>query len=634
MKSKKFKKRFLVRAFVTLTITIIVAVYYFSERTSFSYQGYDKNVNLLQRYNAELNEAIVKTRFGIIENYDSINSALSALAGVLNEFEIGLQRFPNDKLKNKLLSLEKSVELKAKITYNFTRINPVLINAINQFSRILTSLIGSESISLNEDNPQVKGIRTSIIEKTNILLQKMLIYINLPRKEAHDELLILVNDIGSLVAQIQDQVNSGNNVKLKENLANLNISLMYAKKILDLQPQASMIDEKLFEVPIIANLNELNNTFSSIAETHLKRSSAYRIILYLMVFFLLIVVRWAFLRLQGTLSTLHVEIERKNRAEEELEEINRQLEQRVSDRTKELSLKNEDLNKVLANLKETQDQLIIQEKMASVGMLTTGIAHEIKNPLNFVNNFSDISIDLLDELKNEILPQKSKLDESSANTIEEILGTLKTNVSKIKEHGERADNIVKTMLLHSREASTQKEMVDIRVLMDDTIRIGLEAFKAAHENFDLVVEKHYQEKFENALVAPQAIGRVFIYILDNSFYALEEKMKKSAPGYQPMLDITIAQKDNFITIKVRDNGPGIPKKVLDKVFQPFFTTKPTGKGNTGLGLSICYDTIVKQHKGELKVVSEEGAFTEFIITIPMLKEDPAEAQNNKNVAAH
>lgn len=621
MKSSGFKKRFLVRLFVILTITIIASIYYFSERTTFSYQGYDKNVNLLQRYNAELNEAVVKTRFGIIENYDSINSALSSLAGVLNEFELGLQNFPNDKLKNKLLSLEKSAELKTKITYHFIRINPILINAINQFSRILASLIGSETISSNDNNPQTKNIQLAISEKTNVLLQKMLIYINLPRKEAHNELLTLISDIESLVNQIQDKINSSNDAKSKENFKNLNISLMYAKKILELQPQASTIDEKLFEVPIIANLNELNNAFASIAETHLKRSSAYRIVLYLLVFFLLIVIRWVFLRLQGTLSTLNIEIERKNRAEEELEEINRQLEQRVSDRTRELSLKNEDLNKVLANLKETQDQLIIQEKMASVGMLTTGIAHEIKNPLNFVNNFSDISIDLLDELKNEILSQKSKLDGSVENTIEDILGTLKINVTKIKEHGERADNIVKTMLLHSREASTQKEMVDIRTLMDDTLRIGLEAFKAAHESFDLTVEKHYQEKFENALVAPQAIGRVFIYILDNSFYALEEKVKKSEQGYQPTLDINIAQKEKLIIIKIRDNGPGIPKKILDKVFQPFFTTKPTGKGNTGLGLSICYDTIVKQHNGELKVVSEEGTFTEFIITIPMLQKD-------------
>lgn len=621
MKSSGFKKRFLIRLFVVLTIALIVSIYYFSERNTFSYQGYDKNVNLLQRYNAELNEAVVKTRFGIIENYDFINSALFSLAGVLNEFELVLQNSPNDKLKNKLLSLEKSVELKTKITYHFIRINPVLINAINQFSKILAGLIGSETIPSIDNDPQIKSVQFSITEKTNILLQKMLIYINLPRKEAHDELLTLVNEIELLVSQIQDRVNNSNDPKTKENFKNLNISLMYAKKILELQPQASTIDEKLFEVPIIANLNELNNAFASIAETHLKRSAAYRIILYLMVFILLIVIRWFFLRLQGTLSTLNIEIERKNRAEEELEEINRQLEQRVSDRTRELSLKNEDLNKVLANLKETQDQLIIQEKMASVGMLTTGIAHEIKNPLNFVNNFSDISIDLLDELKNEILSQKNKLDETVGNTIEDILGTLKTNVTKIKEHGDRADNIVKTMLLHSREASTQKEMVDIQTLMDDTLRIGLEAFKTAHENFELAIEKHYQEKFENTLVAPQAIGRVFIYILDNAFYAMEEKLKKSTQAYQPTLNINITQKEKLITIKIRDNGSGIPKKVLDKVFQPFFTTKPTGKGNTGLGLSICYDTIVKQHKGELKVVSEEGTFTEFIITIPMLQQN-------------
>lgn len=620
MRSSGLKRKFLIRLFVTLIIAIIVAVYYFSERVSFSYQGYDKNVNLLQRYNAELNEAVVKTRFGIIENYDSINAALSSLASVVAEFDSQLKRFPNDKLKNKLLSLENSIDLKSKIIYHFTRINPILINAINQFSRILAGLIGSETTSFNA---------IGVTEKINILLKKMLIYINLPKKETHDELLSLVNDIESNIQKVQASIANGNDEKSKENLTNLTFSLMYAKKILELQPQASSIDEKLFEVPVIANLNELNNAFASVAETHLKRSSAYRIILYLMLFFLLLLVRWVFSRLQGTLSTLNIEIERKNRAEEELEEINRQLEQRVSDRTRELSLKNDDLNKVLANLKETQDQLIIQEKMASVGMLTTGIAHEIKNPLNFVNNFSDISIDLLEELKNEILSQKSKIDASSENIIEEILGTLKTNVAKIKEHGERADNIVKTMLLHSREASTQKEMVDIRTLMDDTIRIGLESFKGTHENFDLTLEKHYQEKFETTLVAPQAIGRVFLYVLDNAFYAMEEKLRKDGQGYQPQLTIDISQKDKLVTIKIRDNGPGIPKKILDKVFQPFFTTKPTGKGNTGLGLSICYDTIVKQHKGELKVSSEEGAFTEFIMTIPVLQEEATETKKEQ-----
>ena len=384
---------------VFLIITIIVAIYFFSERSPFIYQGYDKNVNLLQRYNAELNEAIVKTRFGILENYDAIDSAQLSLLSVMNDFNTVIKISPNDKLKNKLLSLELSVDKKSEITSYFKRINPILLNAINQFSRILVGLIGQETIPLNVSGSDNQTIRSQIVKNTNTLLQKMLIYVNLPSTEEHNELVSLVNDIQGLVNQVDITTINNAAQTVKDNFEMLKLSLTYANKILELQPQASKIDEQLFEVPIISNLNELNNAFSSLAESHLNKSATYRIILYLLVFILLVVLRWSFSRLQRILMTLNIEIERKNRAEEELEEINRQLEQRVSDRTRELSEKNDDLNKVLAHLKDTQDQLIIQEKMASVGMLTTGIAHEIKNPLNFVNNFSEISIDLLSELK-------------------------------------------------------------------------------------------------------------------------------------------------------------------------------------------------------------------------------------------
>ena len=629
MKSiSSFQKSVLTKFLVFLIITIIVAIYFFSERSPFIYQGYDKNVNLLQRYNAELNEAIVKTRFGILENYDAIDSAQLSLLSVMNDFNTVIKISPNDKLKNKLLSLELSVDKKSEITSYFKRINPILLNAINQFSRILVGLIGQETIPLNVSGSDNQTIRSQIVKNTNTLLQKMLIYVNLPSTEEHNELVSLVNDIQGLVNQVDITTINNAAQTVKDNFEMLKLSLTYANKILELQPQASKIDEQLFEVPIISNLNELNNAFSSLAESHLNKSATYRIILYLLVFILLVVLRWSFSRLQRILMTLNIEIERKNRAEEELEEINRQLEQRVSDRTRELSEKNDDLNKVLAHLKDTQDQLIIQEKMASVGMLTTGIAHEIKNPLNFVNNFSEISIDLLSELKNEILSPENKLSEDSGSTIDDILSTLKTNIAKIKEHGERADNIVKTMLLHSREAGIQKELFDLRMLLDDTLGIELESFKTANESFDVTIERQYDEKLENAFIAPQSIGRVLFYIIDNAFYAMREKMSKSTdPSYHPILLLTVSQQNSNIIIKIKDNGTGIPKRVLDKVFQPFYTTKPTGKGNTGLGLSICYDTIVKQHKGQLKVESEEGSFAEFIITLPISHKDETNDEN-------
>ena len=300
-----------------------------------------------------------------------------------------------------------------------------------------------------------------------------------------------------------------------------------------------------------------------------------------------------------------------------LAEINRQLEQRVADRTKELTVKNADLNEALADLKEAQDQLIMQEKMASVGMLTTGIAHEIKNPLNFVNNFSDLSIELVGELQEELTANKDKLIKDAFSMIEDILNDLKTNSAKIKEHGTRADNIVKNMLMHSQESGVQKEMIDVKALLEENYQIALESFRSTQGKFEVELQKQFPDKPVNILAVPQAIGRVFIYLIDNALYAMREKKLVSPPEYQPTLTLSMEQVNENIVMKIKDNGTGIPKKNIDKVFEPFFTTKPTGKGNTGLGLSICYDTVVKQHKGELRVTSEEGSFTEFTVVLPI-----------------
>jgi two-component system, NtrC family, sensor kinase len=616
-------KSVLTRFFIASSIALIVAIYYFSERRSFEYQGYDKNVNLLQRYNAELNEAVVKTRFSILENYDPVDNALNGLHSVIDSFDAELASAPNEKIKLKLDALKTSVKLKEDLTFNFKLINPILINAINQFSTILAKLIESQTSSgaaesaLSQDiNFQItQDVRNEILQKMNDLLRRTLIYVNMPDEKTNKTLLGMVSDLKSLSQDIQTNITKYPALDFDFN--KLALSLDYASKILDLQPQISQIDENLFEVPVISNLNSLNEAFAYMAQSHIKKSSTYRIILYVLVLFLLIVLWWAFSQLRGIVRVLNIEIKRKHKIEKELEEINRQLEHRVAERTREISVKNIDLNRALAELKDTQDQLIIQEKMASVGMLITGIAHEIKNPLNFVNNFADISVEMLGELNEELESSKDKIESKNLTSIEEIISELKTNCIKIKQHGERADTIVKTMLMHSQEAGVQKEKVDLRSLMNNNIHIALESFMSNNQKFEPTINKHYDPDLKSILAAPQSMSRVFIYLLDNAFYAMLEKQKLGQPGYLPVLDVFISQTDLNLIIRIRDNGTGISKKTIDRVFEPFYTTKPTGKGNTGLGLSICYDTIVKQHKGELRVQSEEGEFTEFSINLPL-----------------
>lgn len=594
-------KNFLIRLSIGLIVLVIFGIYYLSELRPFPYVGYEKDINQMQRYDAELNEAIVLTRFGLLNNYEPIVQALDGINGMLEQFKRTVQKYPNEAIEQKIKQLEETVRKKQELTEKFKRINPVLINAIYSFSKISSQIIESESNTQLVESCLEQDYRTQQLDKINNLFRGILIYISQSAEGKHKELSALIADIR----------------KAPQKLPKIDLALTYADKILELQPQMSEIDEELFQVPIVPKLNELHETYKSAFNDFLAQGDAYRIILYVLVFVLLVVLRWTFARLQNTVVALHIEVEQKIKAEKELEETNRQLENRVAQRTHELTVKNKDLNQALGDLKDAQDQLIMQEKMASVGMLTTGIAHEIKNPLNFVNNFSDISIELVSELNQELENNKAKLGEDSLNYIEEILNDLKTNCSKIKEHGVRADNIVKNMLLHSQEAGVQKEMLDLKTLMNDNIQIALESFRSTHGKFDIKLEKQYDHHLEKVLAAPQAIGRVFIYIIDNSLYALHEKQLLSPPDYQPTLTVSIEQKENTVVIKVKDNGVGIPKKFLDKVFEPFFTSKPTGKGNTGLGLSICYDTVVKQHKGELRVTSEEGIYTEFTIVLPV-----------------
>ncbi len=275
----------------------------------------------------------------------------------------------------------------------------------------------------------------------------------------------------------------------------------------------------------------------------------------------------------------------------------------------------EKVNRANVELKEAQSQLIQAEKMASLGQLTAGIAHEIKNPLNFINNFSELSIDLSKELSEEIENQSGKLEPKSVSYINEILTDISHNVTKINEHGKRADSIVKGMLLHSRGKSGEKQKTNINDLLSEYLNLAFHGFRAQDSTFNTKMETDFDKSIEMINVVPQNISRVFLNIFNNGCYSVHEKKKEKKDGYDPVLKVATKNLGDKIEVTIRDNGKGIPQEVIDKVFNPFFTTKPAGKG-TGLGLSLSYDIVVHEHKGDLKVNSEIGEFAEFVITIP------------------
>jgi len=262
----------------------------------------------------------------------------------------------------------------------------------------------------------------------------------------------------------------------------------------------------------------------------------------------------------------------------------------------------------LRELKATQTQLIQSEKMASLGELTAGIAHEIQNPLNFVNNFSDVSNELLQEMKTEL--EKGNKEDAIA-----IAQDVKQNLEKILHHGKRADGIVKSMLQHSRSSSGKKELTDINNLADEYLRLSYHGLRAKDKSFQAKFETSFDPSVEKLNIIPQEIGRVILNLVNNAFYAVSEKKKQIGDGFEPTVTVSTKKYNGVIEVKVKDNGMGMPQKVLEKIFQPFFTTKPTGQG-TGLGLSLSYDIITKTHGGELKAETIEGAGSEFIIQLP------------------
>jgi len=270
----------------------------------------------------------------------------------------------------------------------------------------------------------------------------------------------------------------------------------------------------------------------------------------------------------------------------------------------------------LTELKAAQANLIQAEKMASLGQLTAGIAHEIKNPLNFVNNFAALSTELLDELKQTTGPAVAALDSDGRAEAEEVMATLTGNLQKIIEHGNRADNIVKSMLEHSRGVTGERREVDLNGLVEEALNLAYHGARAQDQSFNITLEREFDGELRGMELAPQEMTRVFLNLFGNGFYAATKRARENGDAsFRPTLTVATRDLGEAVEVRVRDNGTGIPPEIRDKLFQPFFTTKPTGKG-TGLGLSISYDIITQQHGGTIEVDSEPGAFTEFTIRLP------------------
>jgi len=279
----------------------------------------------------------------------------------------------------------------------------------------------------------------------------------------------------------------------------------------------------------------------------------------------------------------------------------------VEQRTRELA-------KSLEELRTTQDRLVQTQKLASLGQLTAGIAHEIKNPLNFVNNFSGLSSELIDELQDTL--KGISLNDKARAEINELTATLRGNLEKVVQHGKRADAIVKNMLLHSREGSGEHRVIDVNALVEESLNLAWHGARAEKQGFDITLERSFDPTAGEADLYPQDITRVLLNLLSNGFYAaIQRQAETNGGGYVPTLAASTRSLGDRVEIRIRDNGTGIPPEVKEKMFNPFFTTKPAGEG-TGLGLSICHDIIVKQHGGSIEVETQPGEFTEIRVTLP------------------
>lgn len=302
------------------------------------------------------------------------------------------------------------------------------------------------------------------------------------------------------------------------------------------------------------------------------------------------------------------EIVERKRVESLLAEANQTLEQKVKERTRELS-------RTLDDLRKTQDQLIVQEKMASLGMLTSGIAHEIKNPLNFINSFSSLSVDLARELKEIIDSEKNSLDSEVRESVSSILKDLQSNAASINEEGRRADSIIRSMLTHSPETKGRPRKTNLNALLGEAVNLACHSMRGKDTYFDIRIETDYAPDLGTLNVISQDISRVFVNLVNNAYYATRKKKTAMGDNYTPTLTVRTRNLEECIEIRIRDNGTGIPAQLQPEIFNPFFTTKPSGEG-AGLGLSISHDIIVQGHQGTIEVDTDEGEYTEFIITLP------------------
>jgi signal transduction histidine kinase len=297
--------------------------------------------------------------------------------------------------------------------------------------------------------------------------------------------------------------------------------------------------------------------------------------------------------------------------EEKIEVRTKQLSdanQELNEQREEITIQRDDLSSAISELKSAQTQLIQSEKMASLGELTAGIAHEIQNPLNFVNNFSEVSAEMIDELGEEL--DKGEVAEARAIALD-----VKQNLEKIRHHGRRADGIVKGMLEHNRTSTGQKEPTDINKLADEYLRLAYHGLRAKDKTFNAELVTHFEPDLPLVHIIPQDIGRVLLNLFNNAFYAVQQKTKTAGVDYEPGIILTTSAEKGNLLISVKDNGNGIPDAIKDKIMQPFFTTKPTGQG-TGLGLSLSYDIVVKGHGGDIAVNSIVGEETVLTVTLP------------------
>jgi len=314
------------------------------------------------------------------------------------------------------------------------------------------------------------------------------------------------------------------------------------------------------------------------------------------------------LQFHKNLQTIH------EQQQQALIEQNLQLEDRVKERTEELLKQKNNLQVALSDLKASQLQLVQKEKMASLGEIASGIAHEIQNPLNFVNNFAEINAELVSEIKDLLALENDTVNNRGEMKL--LIEDVNKNLQKIHQHGKRADAIVKSMLQHSRSSSGQKESTGINALTEEYLRLAYHGQKARDISFNAILRTDFDPSMGRIDIIPNDISRVLLNLFNNAFYAVTEKSKVAGVGFEPAISVSTKNLGNKIEIRIKDNGTGVPEKIKEKIFQPFFTTKPTGVG-TGLGLSLSYE-IIKAHQGELTVNSKDGEFTEFVIELPAI----------------